>query len=255
MIIRLVIMSGTVVNYMTVVSDSLKCGLEDEVIAATLADRAGIMPDELQLMSAILPRLEAAWSLATSIDGVQAQATQNLRAGVKMVRATLSDLRQTMRNNLPRHDPLYIAFGLSERQPASQHRLLIYAVRAFSNGVELPVEQREVLTKRTWDTARFEAALAQARATQVLNYEQEAAKAQAKATTAALYALVDELDAPFRPYAKEARRVLAHLPGALDKMNLAKGVPQKPVLAVYKPRRRKAAPATPEIEPAGEGAG
>lgn len=85
--------------------------------------------------------------------------------------------------------------------------------------------------------ARFEAALAKAQAVQAANDAQEGAKASAKAATDEMYNLIDQLDGLFRPFAKDARRVLAKTPGALDKMQLAKGVPTKPARPAYHPRK------------------
>ena len=142
-----------------------------------------------------------------------------------------------MKNNLPANDPLFTQLGLSDKQPTGQDKLLAYAVRAYTNGKELSAAQIAPIAKRKWDVARFEAALTKAQAVQAVNDTQEGAKASAKAATDEVYNLIDQLDALFRPFAKDARRVLDKAPGALDKMQVAKGVPTKPVRPAYRPRK------------------
>jgi hypothetical protein len=230
----------TVSQYIAISNDSTKWGLEDPAIAGALADKAGITADDITALRAFLPRLEAAWNAAQSVSGPQAQATQDFLAALDGVKTDLSDLRKTMKNNLPANDPLFVTLGLKDPQPAAQDDLLAYAVRAFSNAQALTAGQLAPLVKRKWDAARLAAALDRARAAQALNDAQESAKASAKAATDQLYNLIDEFDALFRPYTKEARRVLAAVTGALDKMQLAAGIPDKPARPAYRPRPAKA---------------
>jgi hypothetical protein len=230
----------TVPQYFTTVDDSTKWATEDTAIAALLLDKAGITPADIQPMRQLLPKVQSAWAGAQAASGPKLQATQSLQVGVDEVKADLSDLRATMKNNLPANDPLFSQLGLREKQPIGQDDFLAYAVRAFTNGKNLPQAQIAPIAKRKWDVARFEAALAKAQAVQAFNDTQEGAKADAKAATDQVYDLVDQIDALFRPFAKDARRVLEKTPGALDKMQLVKGVPPKPQRPAYKPRAMKA---------------
>ncbi len=231
-------------EYIAIGSDSIKWGVEDPVIASALADKAGFAAADIQPMSALLPKLEAAWAAEQPLDAAQGRATQDFMAVFDGVKTDLSEVRQMMKNNLPANDPLFVALGLNETQPTDQDGVLAYAVRAFSNAKALTEAQLAPLAKRKWDAARFDAALNRARSAQALNDAQESAKAAAKTATDQLYNLIDEFDALFHPYAKEARRVLAKVTGALDKMQLARGVPAKPRRPVYRPRAAKVAKPT-----------
>lgn len=226
-------------EYIAIGNDSTKWGLEDPVIASTLADKAGITASEIQPLRAFVPKLENAWGALQPFDAAQRQATQDFMAAFDGIKTDLSDVRQMMKNNLPANDPLFVALGFNEKQPTDQDGVLSYAVRAFGNAKNLTAAQLAPLAKRKWDTAQFDTALTRVRSAQALNAAQENAKAAAQTATATLYDLIDEFDVLFRPYAKEARRVLADLTGALDKMQLAKGVPAKPQRPTYHPRKPK----------------
>lgn len=230
----------TVPQYLAAVDDSTKWATEDPVIAAALLDRAGIAAADIEPMRLLLPKIQTAWAGAQAAGGPKVQATQSLQVSLEDMKAEVSDLRQTMKNNLPTNDPLFTQLGLTDKQPAGQDGFLAYAVRAFMNGQELTQQQIAPLARRKWDKARFEAALAKAQAAQASNDAQEGAKAAAKVATDQMYGLIDQLDVLFRPFAKDARRVLDKIPGALDKMQLAKGVPSKPLRPVYKPNGKKA---------------
>ena len=227
----------TVPQYFAIVDDSTKWATEDASIAALLLDKAGITVVDMQGIRLLLPKAQNAWTGAQAASGHKVQATQFLQVGVDEVKDDLSDLRQMLNNNLATNDPLFTQLGLSDKQPGAQDELLAYAVRAFTNGKNLSQAQIAPLARRKWDVPRFEAALAKAQAVQAINDTQEGAKASAKAATDDVYNLIDQLDALFRPFAKDARRMLDKTPGALDKMQLAKGVPSKPLRPAYRPRK------------------
>lgn len=219
-------------KYIAMVADGVKWGMEDPTIAATLADKAGIERGDIEALTAPLNDVENAWNAAQSVAAPKAQATQDLLNNFDAVKAEVVELRQMIKNVLSADGTLLIALGLNTKQPDAQDEFLAYSVRAFTNAQTLSDEQRASLAKRKWDAARFEAALNRARAAQADNDRQEGAKAAAKAATDDLYNKLDALDALYRPFAKEARRVLAQLPGALDKMQLTAGVPPKPARPV-----------------------
>ncbi len=218
----------TVVQYIAVGNESTKWALDDPVIAAELADKAGITAAEVTTLRGYVPKLEGAWAAIQPLDAAKSQATQTFLVAYEGVKVDVSSLRLIMKNNLPPQDPLFITLGFNEKQPTDQAGVLAYAVRAFSNGQSLSGPQLATLAKRKWDIPFFADALTRARAAQALNTAQEDAKAKAEGATAEFYNLVDEFDVLLRPFAKEARRVLANIPGALDKMLLTDGVPAKP---------------------------
>jgi len=231
----------TVPQYFAIVDDSTKWATEDASIAALLLDKAGITVIDVQGIRLLLPKAQNAWAGAQAASGPKVQATQLLQVGVDDVKLELSDLRNMMNNNLAPHDSLFTQLGLVDKLPGKQDEILAYAVRTFTNGKNLTETEIAPLAKRKWDTARFTSALNKAEAAQATNDQQEGAKADAKAATDATYNLIDQIDALFRPFAKDARRVLAKVPGALDKMQLAKGVPAKPLRPSYYARKAKSA--------------
>jgi hypothetical protein len=227
----------TVPQYFAVVDDSTKWAQEDTAIAALLLEKAGITVTDIQGIRLLLPKAQNAWAGAQAASGPKVQATQLVHVGLDDVKLELSDLRSMMNNNLAPNDPLFTQLGLIDKQRGKQDEILAYALRTFTNGLSLSNTQIAPLAKHKWDTARFEAALAKVKAVQASNDLQEGAKADAKAATDAIYNQIDQLDALFRPFAKDARRVLEKVPGALDKMQLAKGVPAKPVRPSYYPHK------------------
>ena len=214
-------------EYFAVIHDCLKYGVEDPVISVRL-DELGYPGAELDALNLDLTAAEGAYNLSTTPKGEQVAATQTFGPLLDCIGQDLSDLRAMMNNNLERADPLFIQLGLNEKQPRGQDDFLGYAVRVFTSGAALSAADIAPLAKRKWDTARFTAAMTQATQVQALNDEQEAAKSASVAATAHLYDLIDALDAKFRPLAKDARRGLAKIPGALAKMQLEKSVPNKP---------------------------
>jgi hypothetical protein len=158
----------------------------------------------------------------------------------------LANLRGVLSDNFSRSDPIFSQLGMDKAQPTGQTDLLIYADRAFANADNLPAVQAALLARRTWTADRFAAARASVSAAQALNLQQENAKSDGVAATDHLYDLIDTFDGWFRPFAKAGRRVLADLPGALEKMNLADGLPVKPRRPAEKEATRKQ-PATSPI--------
>ena len=227
-------------EYFAVIHDCHKYGVEDPVISARL-DELGYPRAELDALKLDLTAAEGAYNLITRPEGEQVTATQVFDPQLDCVKQDVSDLRAMMNNNLERADPLFTKLSLNEKQPRGQDDFLGYAVRVFTSGAALPAADIAPLAKRKWDTARFTAALTQATHVQALNDEQEAAKSASVAATDHLYDLIDALDARFRPLAKDARRGLAKIPGALAKMQLDKGVPNKPQRPADKKGSKKSA--------------
>ena len=215
-------------NYFSIVADAIRWALEDPIIAGLVDAKGGYTAEEIQSSQVLLDTAQTSALNTQDLAGQQKEATQALLIEFKIVKDDLSSLRRVMKNNLPAGDPLFTRLGLNEPQPRGQDALLQYSVRAFSNGRDLSPEESAVLTKRRWDQARFEAALTQAQTVMETNDAQENAKAQTIAATDELYQRVAELDAWFRPFAKDARVILADTAGALEKMGLARRVPAKP---------------------------
>ena len=232
----------TVPQYFAIVDDSTKWALEDASIAALLLEKGGITLADVQGIRLLLPKGQHAWAGAQAAGGPKVQATQLLQAGVEGVKFEMSDLRNMMHNNLPPRDPLFTQLGLVDKAPGKQDEILAYAVRTFTNGKNLTEAEIAPLAKHKWDLARFSSALTRAEAAQAANDQQEGAKANAKAATDAVYNQIDQIDVLFRPFAKDARRVLEKVPGALDKMQLAKGVPAKPLRPSAYTRKAKSTP-------------
>lgn len=222
----------TVPKYFAIVADCAKWGVEDRELADIIADKAGLERADIEALSGPLSEGEQAWAAAQSIDAPQSNATQKIEADIAAVKVEVIELRDIIKNVVPDKANVLLQLGLTDSLPRGQDEALAYAVRAFINAHDMSEAQRAPLTKRKWDMARFDAALARARAAQASNDAQEKAKADAKAATAALYDKIDALDALYRPIAKEMRRVLAKRPDKLGLLQLDKGVPTKPARPV-----------------------
>jgi hypothetical protein len=220
----------------------------DAQIAAALADRCGITPDEVQ---AIQVKIEPARAASRRMNDASEEldlASRALKAGLAELKANLSALRSTLNDNFSRDDPLYKKLGLAEDQPIAQEALLAYSENVFTQGRDLTPDGGARLAKRKWDTARFTTALAGVAATRAANQRQEAAKGASLAATAAFYDALDALDEVFRPFAKNARTHLADRPGALEKMELHDGLPVKPSRPLPAAARKKPAAQQPPTE-------
>jgi hypothetical protein len=215
-------------DYLAKVSDAVKWALEDSTIAGILADQGGITAGELQALQSLIAPAVAADEQSTAADGEQTRATQTFNSAFAVVEKELSALRRIMNDNLKRTDPLFGQLGLNQKQPLKQDEFLSYAEAAFTNGQALTTEQGAVLAKRKWDAPRFQSALAKVQAAQAANDAQAGAISASEAATSNLYDQIDALDEPYRSIAKDARAHLKNVSGALNKMQLAQGVPTKP---------------------------
>lgn len=228
----------SVPKYLSIVADCAKWGVEDRELADIIADKAGLERADIEALSSPLSEGEQAWAAAQSIDAPQVTATQKIEADIAAIKAEVIELREIIKNTVPDKDDVLRLLGLTSPLPYKQDEALAYAVRAFTNAHDMSEAQRAPLTKRKWDMARFDAALARARAAQASNDAQEKAKADAKAATTALYDKLDALDALYRPIAKEMRRVLVKRPDKLGLLQLDKGVPAKPARPVANRARK-----------------
>ncbi len=230
-------------NYIGKVTVAVEVALGEPAIG-TILEGEGYNPVDLQAIKGCIPSVQTAYQDVLKIDSDLTQATGLLETNFALVKKELAALRRSMTNNLPARSPLFARLGMKETQPRKQEALLEFAQRVFSSGLALTDAEAAPLIKRKWDKARFTAALAAVKAAVAANVAQEAGKGSSVAATAALYDRIDELDAAFRPMAKDARDLLKDQPGELTKMGLQTGVfkkPQRPVPG----KSRKPAPPTP----------
>jgi len=225
---------STIENYLGKVTVAIQVALDEPSISTALAAE-GYGQSDLQIIKGLIAPGEAANQSARKIAADLDQASQSLETNLALVKKELSTLRRSMTNNLPARSPLFKAIGINETQPRKQEALLEYAQRVFTSGGALSDAEAAPLAKRAWDNARFAAALEAVKAAIAANVDQETAKGAAVAATAALYDRIDELDAAFRPFAKDARDLLKNMPGELTKMGLKTGVPEKPRRPVAPP--------------------
>ena len=230
----------TVPEYFIIGRACTKGVIDDAALGQLLADKAGFAQTEIETHAAQIQPIETAYNLLERIAATQKRTTDTLLVSLDDIKSEVSLLRQVVNDNFKRDDPIFTQLGLDAEQPGGQTDLLVYAERAFTNGQTLPASQAALLTQRKWDTAHFTATLAKVTAAQTLNDEQEQAKSESVAATANLYNLIDEFDKWFRPFAKAERRHLDKVPGALAKLGLADGLPQKPLRPAAKnPNRKK----------------
>ena len=234
----------TIPEYLTISRASTKGIMDDPALGQLLTDQAGFARAEIETHAAQLQPIEAAYNRLLNLAATQKRCTDALLVALADIKSEISLLRQVVSDNFKRDDPILTQIGFDTALPRGQTDLLIYAARAFTNAQTLPAPQAALLAQRTWDAARFTAALAKVASVQTLNDEQENAKSESVAATGNLYTLIDEFDAWFRPFAKAAIRHLDKGPGALAKLGLAAGLPGQPVRPTEKnPGRKK--PATP----------
>ena len=214
-------------NYIGKVTVAVEVALGEPAIG-TVLEGEGYGPTDLQAIKGCIPSVQSAYQDVLKIDSDLTQATGLLETNLALVNKELAALRRSMNNNLPAKSPLFARLGMKETQPRKQEALLEFAQRVFGSGLALTDTEAAPLIKRKWDAARFTAALDAAKAAVSANIDQETAKGAAVAATAALYDCVDELDAAFRPFAKDARDLLKDQPGELTKMGLQTGVVKKP---------------------------
>jgi hypothetical protein len=233
-------------NYIGKVTVAVEVALGEPVIG-TILEGEGYNPVDLQAIKGCIPSVQTAYQDVLKIDSDLTQATGLLETNFALVKKELAALRRSMTNNLPARSPLFARLGMKETQPRKQEALLEFAQRVFSSGLALTDAEAAPLIKRKWDKARFTAALAAVKAAVAANVAQEAGKGSSVAATAALYDRIDELDAAFRPMAKDARDLLKDQPGELTKMGLQTGVFKKPQRPVPGKSRKSVAPAPPSV--------
>ena len=215
----------------------------NEPLASALADRCGYTPADVQAIVDKIEPARAALRRMDETDGQLDRASTALKDNLADITANLSALRRTLKDNFDRADPIFKDLGLLADTPRPQEELLGFAETVFTNGQNLDAARTPLLTQRKWDAARFTAALEQVAAARAANVQQEIAKGQSLAATAACYDALDALDELFRPFAKNARSNLADLPGALEQMKLQDGIPVKPRRPQPASERKKPAPA------------
>ena len=228
-------------NYIGKVTIAVEVALGEPAIG-TILEGEGYGPTDLQAIKGCIPSVQTAYQDVLKIDSDLTQATGLLETNLALVKKELAALRRSMTNNLPARSPLFARLGMKETQPRKQEALLEFAQRVFSSGLALTDAEAAPLIKRKWDKPRFTAALAAVKAAVAANVAQEAGKGSSVVATAALYDRIDELDAAFRPMAKDARDLLKDQPGELTKLGLQTGVVKKPQRPVPGKSRKPAPP-------------
>lgn len=210
-------------------------------IAAALNARCGIAAADVQAIAAKVDPARTAYGLMDEAAAALDLVSKALKEHLAGITADLSALRRTVKDNFDRTDPLVKELGLTTDTPQAQEELLGFAETVFTNGQKLDQTKYALLVKRKWDAPRFTTALAQVAAARAANVQQETAKGQSLAATAAFYDAVDALDELFRPFAKNSRSNLADVSGALEAMKLQDVIPAKPQRPLPAAERKKPA--------------